>query len=96
MEYVLELLYHMLSPFDGTFETLKVEINNSILLLLRIEYNHTLYYYKNEEFRPSMCGESEAFMETTESLLEAIQKMLQLATENQLRVIYQFLHSLLD
>ena len=35
-------------------------------------------------------------METTESLLEAIQKMLQLATENQLRVIYQFLHSLLD
>lgn len=42
----------MLSPFIRTCATRNIEMDDDFLLLLRIEYNHALYYYKNEEFRP--------------------------------------------
>nr|DAI92791.1 MAG TPA: hypothetical protein [Caudoviricetes sp.] len=62
---------------------------------MRIEYNLMLYYDRSKEFRSGLCGESEALMETTQSLLNAIEKMLQKATERELKIVYQFLRSLL-
>lgn len=48
------------------------EKDNYILLLLRIEYNHALYYDRNKEFRPNMCGEREERKMSIDELLGEI------------------------